>query len=73
MLGFEKMKKCKRFFEKTRKKFILLRIGHLFSKEKVEKGDFCFKKVSGNSFCVSNCQCKIACNFSFNAFFVIFC
>lgn len=43
MLEFEKMKKCKRFFEKTRKKFILLLYLRSFFNETMLNGDFCFK------------------------------
>ena len=45
MLGFEKMKKCKRFFEKTRKKFVLFEKRRCFFNKKGLKRDICFKKI----------------------------
>lgn len=41
MYDFEKMKKCKHFFEKTRKKFVLLLNLRCFSKKMRINGDFC--------------------------------
>lgn len=45
MLEFEKMKNCQLFFEKTRKKFVLLCFVRCFSNKNGIKGDFCFKNA----------------------------
>jgi len=57
MLEFEKMKKCKYFFEKTRKKFFCCIKSVYFSIKKGVNGDFCFKIGVFALLLFSNCQC----------------
>ena len=56
MYDFEKMKKCKHFFEKTRKKFVLLSIFGCFFNKSAGKGDFCLRIVPNALLSCAICQ-----------------